>query len=377
MSDALHRTSEDQYVEILESFPALIWRSGTSGLCDYFNTMWLEFTGRTMGQEVGEGWAEGVHPEDLDRCLKTYLDAFALREPFLMDYRLRRHDGEWRWLADYGRPFHDLDGEFAGYIGSCYDITDRVAREADLEDLVRERTSKLEAAVSSIELASETKSRFLHAMSHELRTPLNSILGFSGVLLGGLAGPMSDEQRTQLQMIRESGLALLDLVSGMLTIAEHDRSDAPMTPEDVDVCAALTEAEGETAATAAFEIRLPDCEGAETLVRTDRACLRDALVFLFKAVAAASPAGVVGVSLERTDGAATVVLECPGAKIAEAFALSLDEDFGFLGAAEGAVKSRNALGFMVARSLLARLGGTVESAEVSGGSRLELVLPDR
>ncbi len=126
------RTKRDHYLSILDDFPALIWRSGTDGLCDYFNTTWLEFTGRSMDEEVGEGWAEGVHPDDLQRCLETYGSAFKDREPFDMEYRLMHHSGEYRWIIDFGRPFYDIDGEFAGYIGSCYDIHDRKQMEKEL-----------------------------------------------------------------------------------------------------------------------------------------------------------------------------------------------------------------------------------------------------
>jgi len=121
--------SAEQYRIIVEYTPNLIWRSGTDGLCDYFNPRWLEFTGRTMEQELGNGWAEGVHPDDFERCLSIYMESFAKRESFVMQYRLLRHDGEWRWLTDSGAPYYDENGEFAGFIGSCMDITEQVNGE--------------------------------------------------------------------------------------------------------------------------------------------------------------------------------------------------------------------------------------------------------
>ncbi|OGU06593.1 MAG: calcium-binding protein [Geobacteraceae bacterium GWC2_58_44] len=117
--------SRDFYLTLFDNFPALIWRSGTDSKSDYFNRTWLEFTGRSREQERGTGWAEGVHTEDLDLCMTTYLEAFRARRPFEMEYRLRRHDGAYRWIIDMGRPFNGLDGSFAGYIGTCYDVTDR------------------------------------------------------------------------------------------------------------------------------------------------------------------------------------------------------------------------------------------------------------
>jgi PAS domain S-box-containing protein len=120
----------EEYKTLVEQAPILIWRSDTTAKCNYFNERWLAFTGRSMEQEFGDGWAEGVHPEDMQRCLDIYLTAFGRREIFEMEYRLRRHDGQYRWLFDRGVPFVDSLGGFAGYIGSCIDITDQVeARE--------------------------------------------------------------------------------------------------------------------------------------------------------------------------------------------------------------------------------------------------------
>lgn len=121
--------SRDFYLKIFEEFPAMIWRAGTDAQCNYFNKTWLAFTGRTLEQEWGDGWAAGVHPEDLDRCLKTYGEAFQARLPLTMEYRLRRHDGEYRWIVDHGAPFYHGRDTFAGYIGSCYDVTDRKQAE--------------------------------------------------------------------------------------------------------------------------------------------------------------------------------------------------------------------------------------------------------
>lgn len=115
---------ESTFRELADNAPVMIWRSGVDKLCDWFNKPWLDFTGRTMGQELGNGWAEGVHPDDFDRCLNVYTSAFDARENFSMTYRLRRHDGAWRWILDKGTPFN-RDGKFAGYFGSCIDVTEQ------------------------------------------------------------------------------------------------------------------------------------------------------------------------------------------------------------------------------------------------------------
>lgn len=118
--------SLNEYKVIVETAPNLIWRSGPDAKCYYFNKTWLDFTGRTLKQEYGDGWTEGVHPDDFDRCVKIYLENFGERTPFEMEYRLLRHDGEWRWVNDIGVPAVDENGEFTGFIGSCLDVTERV-----------------------------------------------------------------------------------------------------------------------------------------------------------------------------------------------------------------------------------------------------------
>lgn len=115
----------EQYRQILESSPNMVWRSNLTTECDYFNKTWLDFTGRTMNQELGFGWAESVHPEDFDRCVKIYLEGFSKQQQFEMDYRMMRNDGQYRWINDRGVPFYD-QGVFLGFIGSCMDITDKV-----------------------------------------------------------------------------------------------------------------------------------------------------------------------------------------------------------------------------------------------------------
>ena len=124
-AEIARRESEERFRLVANTAPVMIWMSDTNKTCNYFNKPWLNFTGRTFEQELGNGWAEGVHSEDFEVCLKTYTEAFDRREQFEMLYRLRRHDGEYRWVSDTGVPRFNDDGTFAGYIGSCIDVTER------------------------------------------------------------------------------------------------------------------------------------------------------------------------------------------------------------------------------------------------------------
>ncbi len=138
------RLGSAEYAVLVEQAPIMIWRAGTDGLCDYFNERWLAFTGRSMAQEAGNGWAEGVHPDDLQRCLDIYLGHFHRHATFEMEYRLRRADGAWRWIFDRGVAMYGPAGEFTGYIGSCIDVTERVAAQAALAEAQASRIRTLQ-----------------------------------------------------------------------------------------------------------------------------------------------------------------------------------------------------------------------------------------
>ncbi len=136
-SEAQYRESEERFRLLANTAPVMIWTAGTDRKCSYVNKTWLDFTGRPLEAELGDGWAEGIHPDDSSRCLETYTEAFNRRESFEMEYRVRRKDGEYRWILDDGVPRFNPDGTFAGYIGSCLDITDRKLAEESLATIGR------------------------------------------------------------------------------------------------------------------------------------------------------------------------------------------------------------------------------------------------
>src|SRR5437762_461621 len=140
--------SERRFRVMADATPVLMWMSGVDKLCTFFNKPWLEFTGRSMEQEFGNGWADGVHADDLQKCFKTYTEAFDARQPFVMQYRLRRHDGEYRWVADQGVARYNAQGEFAGYIGSCVDVTELVSKD----EALRESEERMRLAAEAVNL---------------------------------------------------------------------------------------------------------------------------------------------------------------------------------------------------------------------------------
>ncbi len=168
-----------------------------------------------MEQEFGNGWAEGVHPDDFDFCLKTYVEAFDKREVFLMEYRMKNRLGEYRWIRDFGRPFYDLDNSFLGYIGSCYDVTE-----------IKDNELKLIAL-------NATKDKFFSIIAHDLRSPFNSLLGFTELLEKELPTMNRDEIQKIAVTMRKSVNNAYSLLENLLEWSRLQRGMIPFNPEPI------------------------------------------------------------------------------------------------------------------------------------------------
>lgn len=229
-AEAALKESETRYRYLANNGRALIWSSRLDKLCDFFNEPWLNFTGRTLEQEWGLGWSESIHPDDLDRCLQVYDTAFDKREKFSMVYRLRRHDGEYRWFIDDGVPRYDHNGEFSGFLGYCLDITERVEAEqeilrlnASLEQRVRKRTSELELANKELE-------SFSYSVSHDLRAPLRAINGFAQILARRHSDALDDEGKHYLDNVVEAGERMSKLIEDLLHYSRTGRDAVRRCP---------------------------------------------------------------------------------------------------------------------------------------------------
>jgi len=209
--------AKELYLKIFEEFPALIWRSRLDKLCDYFNKTWLDFTGRTMEQEFGNGWAEGVHPDDFDFCLQTYVTAFDKKEAFLMEYRMKNKFGEYCWIRDFGRPFYDLDNTFLGYIGSCYDITENKNNELKLIEL------------------NATKDKFFSIIAHDLKNPLNSIIGFSEYLTDEVKEKNFEQIGEFANIILQSSIKAMDLLMNLTEWAQSQTGRIEFKPKNLEI----------------------------------------------------------------------------------------------------------------------------------------------
>jgi PAS domain S-box-containing protein len=161
-ADIVIGESEGRFRLMAETTPMMVWMSGPDKHCTYTNKHWLDFTGRPLEQQIGDGWSKGVHPDDLQRCLHTYFEAFDARQAFRMEYRLQRFDGEYRWILDTGVPRFGSDGTFAGYIGSCIDVTD----QKQVVESLRAREQSLRQAREGLR---KLAAKLLHAQEEERR----------------------------------------------------------------------------------------------------------------------------------------------------------------------------------------------------------------
>ncbi|MCX6310394.1 MAG: PAS domain-containing sensor histidine kinase [Bacteroidetes bacterium] len=216
--------SKELCVRIFEDFPVLIWRARLDKLCDYFNKKWLEFTGRTMEQEVGNGWTEGVHPDDFDACLNTYVTSFDKRESFVMEYRLKNNLGEYRWILDYGQPFYDLDNTFLGYIGACFDITEI----ENAKSIIKEQNKELQKLNS-------TKNLFISILGHDLRDPFNSLLVLSNLLKDNLRNYDIDKIETFVKNINEVSISTINLLEELLLWVKTQTGQLIFEPQELNL----------------------------------------------------------------------------------------------------------------------------------------------
>ncbi|NET57110.1 MAG: response regulator [Symploca sp. SIO2E6] len=200
------RESEERFRTMADSAPVLLWISDTNGQCTFFNHSWLEFTGKTLEQEVGNGWTQGVHPEDWQLVQDIYQSAGENRQDFQREYRLRHTDGEYRWVLDQGTPRFLPNGSFAGYIGSVLDISDR--REVE-----------------------RLKDEFISVVSHELRTPLTSILGALDLLASGTLYNQPEQSQRMLKIAANNADRLVRLINDILDIERIESGRVTMTKQ--------------------------------------------------------------------------------------------------------------------------------------------------
>jgi len=366
--NALQRVAEaeHQYRTLADSGMGLIWTSGLDKLCNYFNRTWLEFTGRSLEQEMGNGWLEGVHPEDLQRCMGIYSEAFDLRERFSMEYRLRRTDGEYRWIQDDGCPRYDQRGEFLGYLGYCLDITHR--KEVEQARLELERQVLHDQRVESLGVLAG-------GIAHDFNNILTAILGNSELVLNRLDA--ADPLRKHLENIQIGGRRAKDLVEKILLFSRQIDS----RPESLVVASAIEDTVKLLRAVLPSTITMQiDVDTAEAAVLMDPTELHQVVMNLCVNAAHAMREGIMGVltiaahriSRQGRDWIELVVGDTGSGIPLEIRSRIFDPFFTTKGIHEG-----TGLGLSVVHGIIQRAGGSIEvESELGKGSQFHILLPE-
>lgn len=205
------RESEERFRTMADSSPIMVWLSDENTLMIYVNKAALAFSGSTLEEIQGYGWRNKVHPEDLPNCMMVYLHAFDVHEPYTVEYRMRRYDGQYRWVMAQGSPRYMPDGKFSGFIGTSFDIQEQ-----------KDSFRRLQEAKDAAELATIQKSQVLSFVSHDFKNPLNSIIGFGDMLQSGLGGDLNSKQEKYVHNILVSARHLLQMVTDILDIARTE-----------------------------------------------------------------------------------------------------------------------------------------------------------
>jgi PAS domain S-box-containing protein len=346
--------SEARFRAMADSAPVLIWLAGLDQGALWLNTPWLRFRGRTLEEERGWGWTEGLHPEDRARCLGAYSKAFEGRQPYSLEFRLRRHDGQFRWVAESGTPHHDEAGRFTGFVGCCFDITDRLE------------------AQRAADAASQLKSQFLANMSHEIRTPLNAIIGLSQL---GLEEPDEARLREYVGIVHRSGQGLLGLINDILDFSkiEAGRLTLEAVPFSLpELLQDLSATLGTTAEARGLALRFRLVPATRVAVVGDPLRLRQVLTNLLSNALKFTPQGQVELRVMPGNGEGEVrfTVTDTGIGMTAAEVAGLFRPFTQADASTTRRFGGTGLGLAISRQLAQAMGGDllVESTPGSGSS---------
>ena len=230
-SKALLEESEGRFRSMADHAPVLIWLADIKGAGTYFNRPWLDFTGRVLEQELGYGWTEGIHPEDRSEFLRTCAEASAGHKAWKIEHRLRRFDGEYRWMLNHGVPLVSTEGNFSGYIGSCVDITDRKASEEAIQRLNAELEERVAARTAALRESNEQMEAFTYSVAHDLRAPLRAMQGFGAALLEDYAPQLDGKAADFARRIMLSAQRMDTLIQDLLAYSRLTR--APLALDKV------------------------------------------------------------------------------------------------------------------------------------------------
>ncbi|MBK6263913.1 PAS domain S-box protein [Marivirga sp. S37H4] len=227
------RESEERFRHIADSAPVKIWMSDVNKNATYFNKKWLDFVGQSLENAIGKDRLENVHPDDKKECEAIYNTSFDKKESFSMEYRLKRHDGEYRWILDHGLPVIDSLGNFEGFIGSCIDITAQKEFTVELEKKVEERTCELQRSNEELINLNISLEEYAHVASHDLQEPLRKITTFGSILKNRMDDPAAISK--YIDKINSSAARMGHLIKDILDYSKISESSLDKSEVDLNV----------------------------------------------------------------------------------------------------------------------------------------------
>lgn len=226
--------SENKFRIVSSPPQVLMWMSGHDMSYNFFNKSWNDFTGRHVATEKNSGWMDHIHPEDLEKYENIYKTSFNARKQFYVEFRLKRHDGEYRWLANYGEPRYSTDGKFEGYIGNCIEIHDTKISAVSIEQKISEKTRTLNEKVSRLEQSNLELTQFAYVATHDLQEPLRKIKIFTERLLIKASSRLTDDEIFYINKIKASTTRMSDLIKDVLEYSVLSKSSEPFPKTDLN-----------------------------------------------------------------------------------------------------------------------------------------------
>jgi len=363
-AESVDQATDARFRIIADSAPVMIWISGPDRSFDWFNKPWLAFTGRTLTQLRGDGWLADVHPEDTERCVAIYRTSFDERLPFTMDYRLRRQDGQYRWVLDNGVPRFDERGQFEGYIGSCVDIHER-----------KELEERLAAHTQTMRLADRRQNEFLAMLSHQLRSPLAPISNAASVLRTLENGhptlvrlrEIIERQVGRLRRLVDDLVDVTRVMQGQITLVKSRVAVRDLLRSAVETSQSKLDAAGHT-------LRI-DAPNTPLFVLGDSVRLAQALSNILSNAATFTPEpSVISLAAKASDGTLHIAVRDEGQGITAEFLPYVFDLFARHDLQSGGKPGGLGLGLPLARRVAQLHGGDVKAYSEGAGRGAEFVL---
>jgi PAS domain S-box-containing protein len=377
--------NENLFRRLTTNVPVGIFQTDLEGSCNFVNDEWIKYAGLSFDEGMGYGWSNAIHPEDRERVLNEWQQAIKTNTEFRSELRFQNQDNKITWLSAKAVGLSDSQNNLYGYIGMVVDITEKIKAKEEitnyknhLEELVALRTFELEKEKKKAQSADLMKSTFLATMSHELRTPMNSIIGFTGMLLKQLPGPLNEEQNKQLTIVKNSSVHLLGLINDILDISkiEADKLELSLAPFNYLLTIENTiEFLSPQVNKKELQIKIEFSE-TKIVLNSDERRVEQVLMNLLSNAIKFSNKGTIFVKVAVQNNFITTQIIDQGIGISKEDQIKLFNPFTQLNTGLSRSYEGTGLGLAICKSLIEKLGGTIQISSKKGeGSNFTFKLP--